>query len=124
MNVQESQDRAIEVAKIRGLYPIVKRVSFLSKCRFIDAETMKGTIAHSHTYTKSENFGTICLADGVEMFEDGKPSITLLHEIAHLIVSIEYSDDTDAHGKEWQDFYNILRAEWGFPVLDNPTTRD
>ena len=125
MNVKESQDRAIEVAKIRGMFPIITRVSYLSKCQFTDDETRQNTTAHAHDNLMANNFGVICLADDVKMFKnDGKPSATMLHEVAHLMVSEEYCNTIFGHGQEWQDFYNILRAEWGFPVLDNPTTRD
>ena len=125
MTMEETQNRATIVAKIRGLYPIITRVAFLSQCRFADDESRQYAIAHAHDDLKSDNFGRICIADGVNMFNnDGEtPTDTMLHEISHLKVSKEYDDKVFGHCAEWQDFYNILRAEWGYEIIENPTTK-
>ena len=126
MSLAESQDKATKVAKIRGLYPVITRISPLPKCKFSDEESKQNATAHAHDNILADNFGNICIANGVEIFEkDGKtPSATILHEVAHLIVAKEYFNGVDTHGEEWQDFYNILRNEWGYDTIQNPTTHN
>ena len=114
-----------EIAKIKGLYPVVKRISLLRQCKFADEETKQSSIAHAHDNVLSDNFGTICISEGVKLFKnDNRPSTTILHEIAHLIVSKDYHSQFSGHCEYWQDFYNVLRVEWGYSEILNPTTHD
>ena len=124
MTLTESQNLAAEVKRIRSIFPMIQRICFTESpiCKIDNQPIQKGEVAHVH-----REVGVLCVSRYdignkiASLWDNNMPTSTLLHEVAHIMTLDSVGD---AHGKEWQSTYNVLRIEWGYMPINNPTTYD
>jgi len=57
----------------------------------------EGARSHAHNHSKSDYFGWICILKPSDVLtRGGKPTVTLLHEVAHI------NAPDELHGRKWK----------------------